>query len=196
MTDTPSQNLTPPPLGTNTPSDPSTDSTSSLTPPPLTTKASTLSDPSTSQQPAEPTSRRQKELAPSATPLSETSPEASAAPAGSAESISDSLEETGSSAHSTEIEPAKEMEPEVEKLVGKIRSHKMKGPKETVIAATEEPKTTPRTVAQPVVVLPLSEKGMKTGRAKGPQFSIRWLFEWSTRQILRLKDFLVVYREE
>lgn len=139
-------------------------------------------------EPANPVGRRQKEVAPM--PIMQPP----AVSMGSSELSTDSVEQASSSP--AEVEPAKELEPEVEKMVEKIRDQKVKGPNETVISAKETPESVPKTVAQPVVVLPLTEKGMKKGKSKSPENSVRWLYEWCVRQIRKMRDFLLVYREE
>lgn len=139
--------------------------------------------------PLQPTGRRQKELTPAPSiPTVETS-------TGIGENAVETTVEQASTGP-VEVEPAKELEPEIEKMVEKIKKNEVKAPQETVISAEQTPDTLPKTVAQPVVVLPLTEKGMKKGRSKNTQFSVRWLYEWCVRQIRKLKDFLVVYRED
>lgn len=95
-----------------------------------------------------------------------------------------------------EVEPAKELEPEVQELQEKIAQHKLNAPQETVISAQTLPGVTPNTVAQPVVVLPLTEKGMAEGKSKNPANSARWLYEWCVRQIRKFTDLVVVYRDD
>ncbi len=139
-------------------------------------------------EPANPVGRRQKEAG--SVPLSQMIESLT----NSGESNTDSVEQASSGP--VEVEPAKELEPEVEKMVERIQNKKVKGPDETVISAQQTPDTVPKTVAQPIVVLPLTEEGMKRGKAKNTEFSVRWLYEWCARQIRKMRDFLVVYREE
>lgn len=95
-----------------------------------------------------------------------------------------------------EVEPAKELEPEVQELQEKISEQKIAGAKETVIKAATMPSTVPNTAAQPVVVLPLTEQGMSDSKNKNTTNSARWLYEWCVRQIRKFTDILVVYRDD
>lgn len=94
-----------------------------------------------------------------------------------------------------EVEPTKELGPEIEKTIERIEQHKVSSTQETAVHADQKPTTPPNTVAQPVVVLPMSEQSMKNGKGKNSSFSIRWLYEWSVRQMKKFADILVVYRE-
>lgn len=93
-----------------------------------------------------------------------------------------------------EVEPSPEVSPEIEKFMEKVEQHAVKPPAETVIAQTELAPV-PKTVSQPVVVLPMSQKNLAKGQGKAVTFSIRWLAEWCLRQMRKFKDVLVVYRE-
>ncbi len=90
--------------------------------------------------------------------------------------------------------PSPEMGPELEKFVEQVERQK-KATEQTVIAAETMPNHVPRTISQPVVVLPLTEKTLKTGQSKSTKFSVRWLSEWCVRQIKKFRSLLVVYRE-
>jgi hypothetical protein len=92
--------------------------------------------------------------------------------------------------------PARELEPEVEATQEKIQQREINAPQETVIAAPTMPVAPPKTVSQPVVVLPLSEQAMQEGRKKSPQYSVRWLYVWCVRQIRKFSETLVVYRDK
>ncbi len=143
--------------------------------------------------PTQPTSRRQKEVIPP-TSVDTTLPPVPENSLGESENLSQTVESVTTGP--VEIEPPKELEPEIEKVVERIQDKKIAGAKETVVAAETMPQSAPKTVAQTVVVLPLTEKGMKQGKHKSPQNSVRWLYEWCVRQIRKLRDFLVVYRED
>lgn len=95
-----------------------------------------------------------------------------------------------------EVAPAKELEPEVEATQEKIANQKINTLRETVVAADTMPAVQPVTVSQPVVVLPLSEKGMQDGQKKSTLHSVRWLYEWCVRQIRKFSETLVVYRDK
>lgn len=104
--------------------------------------------------------------------------------------------EAGSLAGSVEQEHRKELEPEVQEVQQKIADKKLNAPTETVVSAQTMPALPPNTVAQPVVVLPLSEQDMNAGKSKDSTNSVRWLYEWCVRQIRKFADTLVVYRDE
>jgi len=140
-------------------------------------------------------SRRQRESIPTTPDIltPETITESPTSLIENSQDNTNSVESTTSTA--TENEPAKELEPEVEKMVDRIHSQKVQAPEETVIGAESIPDKIPKTVSEPVVVLPLSEAGMKKGKSKNSAYSIRWLYEWCVRQIRKLRKFVVVYRE-
>ena len=184
MTDTPTPSLTPQDQSTQ----PVPPNPVAPTSPDPTTLPPTANDAAAPASPVAPVGRRQKEIGPMLT-----APQVEST-SGSSEVATQTVEQAGGAP--VEVEPAKELEPEIEKMVEKIKDQKVKPPEETVIAADTKPETVPKTVAQPVVVLPLSEQGMKKGRSKNTQHSVRWLYEWCVRQIRKLREFLVVYREE
>jgi len=90
---------------------------------------------------------------------------------------------------------AAEIEPNIEKLQQQVEKAKIKGPGKVVVRQDNQGQATPKTVAQPVVILPLSEAKMKQAKRKSPAYSIKWLYVWVKRQVRKLKDILVVYRE-
>lgn len=90
---------------------------------------------------------------------------------------------------------AAEIEPNIEKLQQQVEKAKIKGPGKVAVRQDNQDQATPKTVAQPVVILPLSEAKMKQAKRKSPAYSIKWLYVWVERQIRKLKDILVVYRE-
>jgi len=90
---------------------------------------------------------------------------------------------------------AAEIEPNIEKLQQQVEKAKIKGPGKVAVRQDNQDQTTPKTVAQPVVILPLSEAKMKQAKRKSPAYSIKWLYVWVKRQVRKLKDILVVYRE-
>lgn len=94
-----------------------------------------------------------------------------------------------------ETERSAELGPELEKFVEQTEKQSDKQPPETVIAAQTMPSNVPKTVKQPVVVLPMTQKTLKLGQRKGMNTSIRWLAEWCVRQIKKFSSILVVYRE-
>ncbi len=105
------------------------------------------------------------------------------------------------SAAPVEIAPAPEPErsgelgPELEKFLEQTEQQADKQPIETVIAADTLPTSVPKTLKKPVVILPLSEKELQSGRKKNSNHSVRWLAEWCVRQIKKFQSLLVVYRE-
>jgi hypothetical protein len=94
-----------------------------------------------------------------------------------------------------EAERSAELGPELEKFVEQTEKQSDKQPPETVVAAETMPTAVPKTVKQPVVILPLTQKDLQAGQKKGTTNSIRWLAEWCVRQIKKFSSILVVYRE-
>lgn len=94
-----------------------------------------------------------------------------------------------------ENEPAREKEMNIERLESQIQEAKVRGPKRVAVAAETMPTQTPQTVAQPVVILPLSEQKMNEAKKKSPQFSVKWLWTWCRRQMKKFAEIIVMYRE-
>lgn len=98
----------------------------------------------------------------------------------------------------TEAAPAKELEPEVEKFIEQVEQKQVNAPTEVVLADNRtNTDNLPKTTAQPVVVLPLTEESFDKASKQKPNTSIRWLYEWCVRQIRKLGEHLgtlVVYR--
>lgn len=103
--------------------------------------------------------------------------------------------ETAATAAPAEYEAPKELEPDIEKAAERVTQHKVTAPANTVVAVSEMPTEAPRTVAQPVVILPLSEQEMNKAKRKNTQMSVRWLYQWCVRQIQKLKGIVVLYRD-
>lgn len=95
-----------------------------------------------------------------------------------------------------ESEANKELEPEVEKAIDNMQQGRIKAPSEVVVSANTLPAMPPRTMNQPVVVLPLSEKAMQKGQRKDVTHSVRWLYEYCRRQIQKLQEMIVIYRDQ
>jgi hypothetical protein len=88
-----------------------------------------------------------------------------------------------------------ELEPTIEKLQAEVEQHKMKAPENVVVRQDTPQQPLPKTVAQPIIILPLTEESMKKGKKKSPTESIRWLVAWANRQLRLFKNILVVYRK-
>lgn len=134
------------------------------------------SDPTQSTQ-ASPTSLRQKEVLPTPIP-------------------NNSLDLENNEEFNPEYEPSQaELEPAIEKLEEEIKREKLKAPEQTVVRQDNADQPTPQTVSKPVIILPLSEQKMQEGKHKNPTFSLAWLYGWARRQIKKMKDILVVFRD-
>lgn len=112
----------------------------------------------------------------------------------SAESAGAAITEVAPAARA-ENEPAREKEMNLERLEAQIQEAKVRGPKRVAVAAETMPTQTPQTVAQPVVILPLSEQKMDEAKKKSPQFSVKWLWTWCRRQMKKFTEIVVMYRE-
>lgn len=86
-----------------------------------------------------------------------------------------------------------ELSPEVEAYLQKIQDHQNAVPQEIVMADDGQALSTKPALAQPVIVLPITEEIEDQGKNKSPKFSVRWLVEWS-RKIMKVFSGKVVYR--
>ncbi len=93
-----------------------------------------------------------------------------------------------------EQEPHPEISPEVESFISEVGQHQDQLPQEIVIADIQAPVPTTQYLAKPVVILPITPEVEKEGAKKAPQFSIRWLVEWS-RKMMKVFAGEVVYKE-
>lgn len=101
--------------------------------------------------------------------------------------------EAGGSTQYVEYEPNPELPPEVEGYLNKAEQHSDQAPPEIVIADSAAALPTDRQLpSQPVVVLPITPEVEKIGMSKPPQFSIRWLVEWS-HKIMKMFVGNVIY---
>lgn len=93
-----------------------------------------------------------------------------------------------------ETEPSPEISPEVESYLQKVEENKDMAPPEIVIADTTQALPANRQFpSQPVIVLPITPEAEQAGVKKGPQFSIRWLVEWS-RRLMKAFAGKIIYR--
>ncbi|CAN5281860.1 hypothetical protein BH10PAT2_BH10PAT2_1780 [soil metagenome] len=95
---------------------------------------------------------------------------------------------------SVEQERVAEISPEVESFITEVGEHQDQLPQEIVIADLPSPVPTTKYLAKPVVILPITPEIEKVGAKKAPQFSVRWLVEWS-RKMMKVFAGEVVYKE-
>jgi len=95
---------------------------------------------------------------------------------------------------SVEQERVAEISPEVESFIAEVEEHQDQLPQEIVIADIAAPVPTTKYLAKPVVILPITHEIEKEGAKKAPQFSVRWLVEWS-RKMMKIFAGEVVYKE-
>jgi len=95
-----------------------------------------------------------------------------------------------------EIEPSKELEVpvEVESYLQKVAENQDQLPQEIVVADDGANFTTRDYPKTPVIVLPITPEIEQAGAKKSPQFSIRWLIEWS-RKLMKVFSGMVIYRQ-
>lgn len=93
-----------------------------------------------------------------------------------------------------EQEKTPEIPVEVESYLQKVENHHDQLPTEIVIADGHVEPTTPYIPRQPVIVLPITPQQEAEGAKKSPQFSIRWLVEFS-RKIMKIFSGKVIYRQ-
>lgn len=93
-----------------------------------------------------------------------------------------------------ETEPEPEIPPEVSEYLQHVQDHQNEVPQEVVIGPDQQLQLGTVPLAQPVVILPLTPDVEQQGAHKSPQFSVRWLVEWS-RKIMRMFDGKVIYHQ-
>lgn len=93
-----------------------------------------------------------------------------------------------------EVERAHEMPPEVEGFLKTVEDNHDQVPQEIVISNPQTGQALPRVMAQPVIVLPLTPQMEDEGKKKPPNFSVRWLIEWSWK-VMKVFSGKVVYRK-
>jgi hypothetical protein len=95
-----------------------------------------------------------------------------------------------------EVAPEKpEISPEVSSFLEHVENHQEQLPQEIVIADAQQMVMPPKPIAQPVIVLPMTQEEEKAGEGKSVTWSVRWLVEWS-RKIMKIFSGKVIYREE
>ncbi len=103
--------------------------------------------------------------------------------------------EAARGAQAVEVEPTPEISPEVEAYIQKVQED-TQTPQKIVIAdnidAIPDISSHQR---QPVIILPITPEIEKRARFKGPQFSVRWLVEWS-KKMMKMFFGKVIYRQE
>lgn len=93
-----------------------------------------------------------------------------------------------------EQEKNPEIPPEVESYLQKVEENTDSAPPEIVIADGSAPTAANRAYpSQPVVVLPITAEEEKAGAQKSPQFSLRWLVEWS-RRLMKVFAGKIIYK--
>lgn len=110
-------------------------------------------------------------------------------------SVVDQRVELPAGVSSVEAELSGEMPPEVQKYVEELKKHDDQLPQEIVIAdqAVNPNMATP--VAQPVIILPMTEQEIRVGKRAPVQSSTRWLAEF-TEKIMKMFAGQVIFREE
>jgi hypothetical protein len=88
-----------------------------------------------------------------------------------------------------------EIAPEVEKYIEEVREQPTELPKEIVIADQKVVIPTDGFVAQPVIVLPMTQQQFQEDKKAPLNTSRRWLAEW-TEKITKMFGGSVMYRDE
>jgi hypothetical protein len=94
-----------------------------------------------------------------------------------------------------ETEKSHELPPEVEGFLQTVEDHQDQIPQEIVLANPQTGQALPRVMAQPVVILPMTQKIEDAGKSKSTTYSVRWLIEWSWK-MMKVFSGKVIYREE
>lgn len=94
-----------------------------------------------------------------------------------------------------EHEKSPEIPVEVESFLHRVEEHQDQAPDEIVVADGSVETVKANYPSTPVVVLPINQEEEKEGEKKPPQFSFRWLVEWS-HKIVKMFAGKVIYREK
>jgi hypothetical protein len=94
-----------------------------------------------------------------------------------------------------EEEKNPEIPVEVEGYLQSVEERAAEKPPEIIIADGSGESENVSYPSRPVVVLPITEEVEEAGKKKNPNFSIRWLVEWSQR-IIKMFAGKVVYKRE
>lgn len=94
-----------------------------------------------------------------------------------------------------EQEPNVEIGPEVQGWIEKAKQDNINIPKEVVVADNTAMSPTGVYAAQPVIVLPLTQKKLQQGLHMDIKHSVRWLAVWCVRLMKKFHG-TVVYRQE
>lgn len=82
-----------------------------------------------------------------------------------------------------EVEPQKELSPEIESFIEEVTDHQNQLPQEIVIADGNVSLSPMQYPAQPVIVIPMTEEKAIEAEKKGPEFSIKWLVKYCEKVI-------------
>ncbi len=104
--------------------------------------------------------------------------------------------EQGASVQYVEVEQTPELPPEVESYIEQVVDHAQQQPEVVVVAEQQPPMANQAPTAAPrvVKVLPLTKMQEEIGLKKNPQFSVRWLVEFS-HKIAKMFFGGVIYRQ-
>ena len=105
----------------------------------------------------------------------------------------DSLAAEIPGATAVETEKSAEVPPELESWMEKVETHQVQPPQQVVVADQTATNLTGNYVAEPVIVLPLTQQKVQQGTKKSVVDSMRWLAEWCIR-IMKKFHGKVVYR--
>lgn len=94
-----------------------------------------------------------------------------------------------------EYEPTPEISPEVASYLQKVEENQDQLPQEIVITGDATQLVSPAPTLRPVIVLPITPEIEAAGAKKNPQWSIRWLVEWS-RRLMKAFSGKILYAEE
>lgn len=102
--------------------------------------------------------------------------------------------DAGSGIQVVEYEPSPEISPEVAEFLQKVEQNQNQQPQEIVIAGDVAQLLPQTPVLKPVIVLPITPEVEAVGAKKGPQWSVRWLVEWS-RRLMKMFSGKILYAD-
>lgn len=102
--------------------------------------------------------------------------------------------DAGTGVQVVEYETTPEIPVEVESFLQRVEDNQDQLPQEIVIAGNAAQLINQPPALKPVIVLPITPEIEAVGAKKNPQFSVRWLVEWS-RRLMKMFSGKILYSE-
>lgn len=102
--------------------------------------------------------------------------------------------DAGTGIQVVEVEPTPEISPEVAEYLQRVEQNDQQQPQEIVIAGDTAQLIPQAPTLKPVIVLPITPEVEAAGAKKNPQWSVRWLVEWS-RRLMKMFSGKILYAD-